>query len=204
MEEWQMQGKPALILIHMQHAITDPEGKVAFLHAKAAWDSGIITKQQALLKAFREKGLPVIYVNSVHPLDAAERMSPYGRFYNAIRNSRTNEPGTKDTEVLSAVANLPGEPVLGNFMFGIFSNNTGGDLKQLLAELGVDVLVLAGVATGMAVMTAVIQAADMFLKVIVPSDASIDANETIHDVAMNMIIPAMALVTTTDDVIAHL
>ena len=79
MEEWHMQGKPALILIHMQHAITDPEGTVAFLHAKATWESGIIAKQQALLKAFREKGLPVIYVNSVHPLDAAEKMSPYGR-----------------------------------------------------------------------------------------------------------------------------
>jgi nicotinamidase-related amidase len=68
----------------------------------------------------------------------------------------------------------------------------------------VDTLVVAGVATGMAVMTAVIQASDMFYKVIVPSDASIDANQQIHDAAMNMIIPAMALVTTTDDVIAHL
>ena len=40
MEDWVMQGKPALVLIHMQHAITDPEGRVAFLHAKATWDSG--------------------------------------------------------------------------------------------------------------------------------------------------------------------
>ena len=204
MEDWTMQGKPALILIHMQHAITDPEGRVAHLHSKATWESGIIPKQQALLKAFREKGLPVVYVNSTHPLDAAEKMSPYGRFFNVIRNSRTNEPGTKDVEVLSAVANLPGEPVIGNFMFGIFSGNTGGDLKEILAETGADILVLCGVATGMAVMTGVVQAADMFYKVIVPSDASIDANQQIHDVAMNMIIPAMALVTTTDDVIAHL
>ena len=201
---WELQGKPALILIHMQHAITDPEGKVAFLHAKATQESGIIPKQRALLAAFRERGLPVIYVNSVHPLDAAEKMSPYGRFYNAIRSSRVNEPGSKDTEVLSAVANLPGEPVLGNFMFGVFSGNTGGDLKELLRELSVDTLVLAGVATGMAVMTAVIQASDLFYRLIVPSDASIDANQSIHDVAMNMIIPGMALVTTTEDVIAHL
>lgn len=53
-------------------------------------------------------------------------------------------------------------------------------------------------------MTAVIQCADMFYKVIVPSDASIDANLALHDIAMNTVIPAMALVTTTDDVIAHL
>ena len=51
MEDWIMQGTPALVLIHMQHAITDLEGRVAFLHAKATWESGIIPKQQALLKA---------------------------------------------------------------------------------------------------------------------------------------------------------
>ena len=95
------------------------------------------------------------------------------------------------------LAPQPGEPVLGNFMFGIFSNNTGGDLKQVLADLGADTLVLCGVATGMAVMTAVIQCADMFYKVIVPSDASIDANQALHDIAMNNVIPAMALVTTS-------
>jgi len=204
MSEWELKGKPALVLIHMQHAITDPEGTVAFLHAQATAESGIIPRQQALLKAFRSKGLPVIYVNSVHPLEADERMSPYGRFYGAIKGKHLNEPGTKDAEVISAVTPLPGEPVIGNFMFGIFSGNTGGDLKQILDERGVDTLVVAGVATGMAVMTAVIQASDMFYKVIVPSDASIDANQQIHDAAMNMIIPAMALVTTTDDVIAHL
>jgi nicotinamidase-related amidase len=204
MEEWVMQGRPALILIHMQHAITDPEGRAAFLHAKATWDSGIIPKQQALLKAFREKGLPVIYVNSMHPVNAVELMSPYGDFYGVIRKNRMNEAGTTDVEVLSAVAPQPGEPVLGNFMFGIFSNNTGPDLKQVLVEAGADVLVLCGVATGMAVMTAVIQCADMFYKVIVPSDASIDGNQALHDMAMNTVIPAMALVTTTDDVIAHL
>jgi biuret amidohydrolase len=204
MEDWLMEGTPALILIHMQHAITDPEGRVAFLHSKAAWDSGIIPKQQALLKAFREKGLPVIYVNSMHPADAAERMSPYGKFYQVIKKNRMNEPGSKDIEVLSAVAPQPGEPVLGNFMFGIFSNNTGLDLKKVLQDAGADTLVLCGVATGMAVMTAVIQCADMFYRVIVPSDASIDANQALHDIAMEAVIPAMALVTTTDDVIAHL
>jgi nicotinamidase-related amidase len=204
MQDWVMQGKPALVLIHMQHAITDPEGRVAFLHAKATWDSGIIPKQQALLAAFRAKGLPVVYVNSMHPTDAAGLMSPYGKFYEVIKKNRVNEPGTKDVEIISAVAPQPGEPILGNFMFGMFSNNTGGDLKQVLADIGADTLVLCGVATGMAVMTSAIQCADMFYKVIVPSDASIDANQALHDMAMNTVIPAIALVTTTDDVIAHL
>ena len=201
MEEWTLQGKAALILIHMQHAITDPQGTVGFLHAKAAWESGIIPKQQALLKAFREKNLPIFYVNSVHPADASQRLPRYGRFYEAIRGKHFNEAGTKDVEVLSAVANLPGEPVLGNYPAGLF---TGNDLKQRLDDLGVDTLVLAGVATGVVMTSAVFSATDFGYSLIVPSDASIDADREIQNVVMNRLIPAIALVTTSDDVIAHL
>jgi nicotinamidase-related amidase len=60
------------------------------------------------------------------------------------------------------------------------------------------------VATDMAVLTSVLQAADLFYNMIVPSDASTSANPKAHDVAMNIMIPAMALVTPTDDIIAHL
>jgi nicotinamidase-related amidase len=63
---------------------------------------------------------------------------------------------------------------------------------------------MVGVATDMAVLTAVLQAADLYYNMIVPSDASTSANAKAHDAAMNMMIPAMALVTTTEDVLAHL
>ena len=208
MGDWELEGTPALILIHMQHAITDPEGKVSHFHSAATWESGIIGKQQALLGAFRERGLPVIYVNSSPPPEAWDTMPHYGRFHEALRKARglgkSIEAGTKDVEVLGAVANLPGEPVLGNFIYGIFSGNTGGDLKEILDAAGVETLVLAGVATGMAVMASVIQAADLCYDIIVPSDASIDANTSLHEVAMHTIIDDYALVTTTEDIIAHL
>ncbi len=65
MEDWVMQGRPALILIHMQHAITDPDGRVAFLHAKATWDSGIVPKQHASVDA--NQALHDIAMNTVIP-----------------------------------------------------------------------------------------------------------------------------------------
>ena len=200
MSEWNMVGKSALILIHMQHAITHEAGRVAFLgHAKATRESGILLHQQALLKAFRGKKLPVIYVNAV--TDPKATLSPYGKFYPAIKTSGVNLPGTEDIEVIAEVAPQPGEPVLGNWIFGMFSNS---GLEKILKEKGVTTLVLAGVATDMAVLTSVVQAADLGYNLIVPSDASTSANPKAHDVAMNMMIPAMALVTTTDDIIAHL
>jgi nicotinamidase-related amidase len=110
-------------------------------------------------------------------------------------------PGTRDIEVIEEVAPQPGEPVLGNWIFGMFSNS---GLEKILEEKGVTTLVLAGVATDMAVLTSVVQAADLGYDQIVPSDASTSANAKAHDVTMNMMIPAMALVTTSDDIIAHL
>jgi len=199
MSEWKLVGKPALILIHMQHAITHPEGTVAFLgHAKATRESGIIPRQQALLNAFREKKLPVIYVNAV--TDPKSKFPVYGRFWGGIQKTGANLPCSKDIEVIPELAPLPGEPVLGNWVFGMFTNN---NLEQVLKDQGLETLVLVGVATDMAVLAAVFQASDLLYNLIVPSDASTSANPKFHEAAIEMI-DAIALVTTTEDVIAHL
>jgi nicotinamidase-related amidase len=198
--EWQMAGKPALIIIHMQYGIVNEGGTVAFLgHAKATKESGIIPRQQALLKAFRDKKLPVIYVNAV--TDPNSVIPAYGRFWGAFKKVKANMPNTKDVEVIPELAPQPGEPVMANWPFGTF---TGNNLDKVLKEMKVETVVLVGVATDMAVLSGVIQASDLLLNVIVPSDASTSASKPAHEAAMNLMIPAMALVTTTDDVLAHL
>ena len=63
---------------------------------------------------------------------------------------------------------------------------------------------LVGVATGMSVGTAAFQLADRFFNLIVPSDAVTDGNRDLHQAIMTGMMPAIALVTTSDDVIAHL
>jgi nicotinamidase-related amidase len=200
MSEWKWVGKPALILVHMQHGITHEDGGVArFGHAKATRESGILPRQQALLKAFRQRKLPVIFVNAITP--SGTKFAAYGKFWPAIQTLNANLPGSKDVEVISELTPQPGEPVLYNWPFGMF---TGSGLEKVLKEKNVETLVLAGVATEMAVLTGVLQAADLLYNLIVPSDASTSANPQAHEVAMNAIIPPMALVTTTDDVITHL
>jgi hypothetical protein len=61
--EWKMDGKPALVIIHMQKGIVGKGTYTPTPHEeeiKAIKDSGMIEKQLALIKAFREKKLPVI------------------------------------------------------------------------------------------------------------------------------------------------
>src|SRR5664280_1557937 len=112
-----------------------------------------------------------------------------------------NVPGTRDVEVIDELAPQSGEPLFYNWPFGIFEGN---DLEKYLKDQGIDTLVLSGVATGMAVGTAVFACADRFYNLIVPEDASTDADQDLHDIVFKAMIPAIALVTTTEDVIDHL
>ena len=80
----------------------------------------------------------------------------------------------------------------------------GTGLQEHLQGLGVDTVVLTGVATGMSVGTAAWALAERFYNLIVPSDASTDGNSVVHKVVVESMLPAIGLVTTTEDVIAHL
>jgi nicotinamidase-related amidase len=73
-----------------------------------------------------------------------------------------------------------------------------------LRERGVETVVLVGVATGMAINIAAYQLADRLFSLIVPSDCVTDGNRQLHDAIMSGIMPVISLVTTADDVIAHL
>lgn len=200
MADWQMVGKPALLFVHMQRAIVKEGSPLDGLgHSRATRESGIIPRQQAMLKAFREKGLPVIYVNAITPPNS--RFPAYGRFWPFIEKTPVNLPATPDVEVIDELAPQPGEPLFYNWPFGIFQGN---DLEQYLKDEGIETIVLTGVATGMAVGTAAFACADRFYNLIVPEDASTDGNQELHEIIFKAMIPAIALVTTTADVIAHL
>ena len=200
MDNWKMKGKPALILIHMQHGIATEKGAFArFGHAKATKESGIILRQQELLKGFRAKKLPVIYVVAV--TDTASGVPPYGAFWKVLETVGGNLPGSKDVEVIPELAPQPGEPVIGNWRISSFANS---NLDQLLKDYGVQTVVLAGVATDIAVLTTAIQATDLGYAVIVPSDASTSHNKRAHEIVMSDMLPGLSLVTTTNDVLAHI
>lgn len=200
MTDWEMAGKPALLFIHMQRAIVKEGSPLDALgHSRATRESGIIPRQQALLKAFRDKGLPVIYVNAYTPPET--KFPVYGKFWPFVAKTMVNKPGTPDVEVIDELKPQAGEPLFYNWPFGIFQGN---DLADYLSKEGIDTLVLSGVATGMAVGTAVFACADRFFNLIVPEDASTDGNQELHDCVFKSMIPAIALVTTSQDVIDHL
>lgn len=200
MGNWEMKGKPALVVIHMQHSVVAEDGTLAFLgFAKATKKAGIIPRIQTLLKGFREKKLPVIYVVATHPTPII--FPAYGKFWEALASTSANLAGSKDVEVIPELVPQRGEPVIGNWPIGGFS---GSNLDQILKDYGTETLVLIGVATDFAVLTTTLQAVVLGYSVIVPKDACTTINTTTHEVVMSDILSALGLVTTTEDVLEHI
>jgi nicotinamidase-related amidase len=198
--EWTLVGRTALVVVHMQNAICTSPSPLDFMgHGRATAEDGIIPRIAALLAAFRAKGLPVIYAVAVHP---DEPVAPvYGGFWNALPDLVVNQAGSRDVQVVDELAPADGEPVVQNWPFDIL-RQTG--VEQWLRDRDVETVVLVGVATGMAVIIAAYQFADRLFNLIVPSDCVTDGNLELHEAIMTGVMPVISLVTTADDVIAHL
>jgi gluconolactonase len=200
-----MVGKPALIVVHMQNSICKaPSPLEPMGHCRATWEDGIVPRIQALQAAFRAKGLPVIFIVTFTP--DGFRQPAYGPFWPAAQDTGCNRMGSRDVEVIDELAPLPGEHIVYNWPFNIFQKDRReeNDLQQLLDDLGAETIVLTGVATGMSVGHAAFTLADKFYNLIVPSDTCTDGNRQLHEAMIDWMIPPIALVTTADDVIAHL
>jgi len=200
MGNWEMKGKPALVIIHMQSDVIGEDGNPAFRPVvEAVKRSGIVPRQQALLEGFRKKKLPVVYVVAVVPQTVP--LPAYGAFWEVIASVRSNPAAPKKIEVIPELAPQPGESVISNWPLGAFSSS---NLGQLLREHGVETLVLSGVATDIAVLATTLQAVESGYSTIVPRDASTSPNARAHEVIMGDIFPNFTLTPTTEDVLAHL
>jgi nicotinamidase-related amidase len=76
MDEWKLNGKAALVIVHMQEGIAG--SLLSQDRAREVRESDHIPHQQALLKAFRAKNLPVIYVNVNNPANSPDKYPVYG------------------------------------------------------------------------------------------------------------------------------
>ncbi|MBN1631961.1 MAG: cysteine hydrolase [Thermoleophilia bacterium] len=200
MNDWSLAGKPALLVVHMQDSLCRVGGALEDMgHCKAAREAGIIPNIQALQKAFRAKALPVVFVVARHP--AEFKVPAHGPFWSAAGTMRINLEGTSDVEIIDELAPAAGEPVFYNWVFNIFQTN---GLAQYLEEQSIHTVVLTGVATGMAIASNSFGLADRLYSLIVPSDTCADANQELHDTVLGSMLPPIALVTTAEDVIAHL
>ena len=207
--EWKFDANPALVINHMQIGIAGT-GKMSgapYAQEKEAMDRlHTIEKQKKLIAAFRERNLPIVFI-SVIP-DPIGYLPKWGHIFEmsefcAPKGHLNNPELTKMCEIMPEMGRLPSEPVLCHTGH---SPMTGSHLDEYLRQFGVREIVLTGWTIHSTLYNSMLQFTNHWYSVVVPADASGSPkrDEDCGDIVMRKMMRMWGLVTTVDDVIAHL
>ena len=207
--EWKFDGKPALLIMHMQQGIVGTGAFSGAPHeqeAKSIKEGRILENQKKLLTAFRQKKLPIIFVSVVpNPIGFLPK---WGFIFQMSRQKapvgRLDNPALKaGTDLIPELDRQPGEYLLHHTGICAF---TGSHLNDVLKHHEVHDIVLVGYTAHSTVYNAVVQAVDNWYSVVVARDATggPKRDQQCVDAVLNYMMWMWGLVTTTDDIIAHL
>lgn len=162
-------GKPALLIIDMQNDFV-LEGKP--LRVTGARD--VIPKSQAVLAAFRQRGLPVFHVVRVHRADGSDVEITRQELF---RRSPFAVEGTPGAAVIDELSPRKGEYLLRKTRMSAF---IGTELDLMLRTLGVTTLFVCGIQTPNCIRTTVFDAIAYNYPVVLIDDATGASLDEVH------------------------
>ena len=188
----------ALVLVDAQHLTCDSGSSLAPIVAGDPDYAGFYARIPAALdamarlrKAARATGVPVIHVRTAgHLADGRDLSAKLRRL--GVRAAI----GTKDAEFMPQVAPAPGEIVLNKPGSGMF---TGTGLDELLRNIGVEHIVLAGITVDAAIESSIRSAGDRGYGVLLVPDACV--GDKFAEAQIRAFEKATVNVRTTDEVI---
>lgn len=218
--EWKFDGKPALLISHMQEGIV---GKGPY----GGWMGGapkeqqqahlastdIIPNQKKLLAAFRERNLPIIFAVVSPPTHLGfypkwgfiwRMMASRAPIESVPADNLNSDPAIQAmVQIIPELERRPNEPLLIHTGAALF---TGTNLNDILRHHCVNEVVMTGYTVHSTVYNSVIQLCDHYYSVVVPIDSTggPDRDAPSPEVVSTKMIQMYGLATTTDDVIAHL
>lgn len=180
-------GNTALLLLDLQNGILDHFGdvKAEYLHQIA------MATQQA-----RAAGLHIIYVKT-----AFRRGHPDISPRNAALAGVVSHGGFVEGDAAVAIASevAPTSDAVVVVTKRRVSAFAGSDLDTVLRSLGVDHLVLAGIATSGAVLSTLRQAADLDFGLTVLADLCLDRDAEVHRVLVEKVFPKQGRTLSADE-----
>ena len=173
--------KTALIVVDLQKGIVS--------HAPAQVFPRVLERNQALLAAFRARGLPVVLVN-VAGIAPGRNEQP-----------RMSAPPPGWDELLPELGRQASDILVTKHTWGAFVR-TG--LEDHLKALGVTQVVITGVATSIGVESTARQAYEAGFNVTLATDAMTDLNPEAHQRSIDLIFPRLGETGTAQDIIDRL
>jgi nicotinamidase-related amidase len=159
-----------------------------------------VGRAAAALAAARRHAMPVIFVRVAYRhghLDVAAS----NKRASALKEKGMLLDGSSGADIVPELAPRSDEAVVTKRRVGAFAHT---DLPPLLTALGIDTLVLAGIATSGVVLSTVRHAADSDYRLWVLRDACADADKELHEVLMTKVLRTQAEVIGVDEFVAGL
>jgi nicotinamidase-related amidase len=176
----------ALLVMDMQNGIVE---------RFAERSAGLLATLAQTAAVARSASIPVLFVR-VAFRDGAPEANARNQSFSALAKSETMSENSPATQIHPDVAPRAGEIMITKRRVSAFS---GSDLDVVARSLGVDALVLSGIATSGVVLSTLRQAADLDFKITVLSDGCADADPEVHRVLMEKVFPRQATVMTADE-----
>lgn len=191
----------ALILVDYQVALCE-EGDLCRLPALAAQvrERDVLAKASKVLEAARAAGVYVVHVRLAFDPTYELRSNRTKRWdaYPADRAMLADSPAA---QIVDALAPAEGEPVV---VKGSVDPFIGTSLANMLLGNGIRSIAVAGVATNLAVESAVRHAGDSGFDVTVIEDLCASFSPAAHEFSTGTILPMFAVVASSDDYLASL
>lgn len=191
----------ALLLVDYQVALCE-EGEHTRLPALAAQvrERDVVAKAATVLEKARASGVYVVHVRLAFDPTYEVRTNRTARWdsYPAERAMLADSPAA---QIVAPLAPAAGEPVV---VKGSVDPFIGTPLEQMLAGNGIRDLAVAGVATNLAVESAVRHAGDSGFRVTVVEDLCASFSPAAHDFSVGTILPMFGAVLSSDDYLASI
>jgi nicotinamidase-related amidase len=150
----------------------------------------IFNRSAGLAKAFRDKGLPVVWVNVAGASSARTQTE-----------MQMGELPDNWTELPDELGVAPSDKTFTKFGWGAFHDER---MDALLKEIGVGQVFLTGVTTSQAVESTARSAHERNYNVVVVTDAIGDLDSEAHEHSVNRVFPKIAELATAEEVLAQL
>jgi nicotinamidase-related amidase len=173
----------ALLIMDIQPLVTPAFGG----------DDALLDRLSGAAKSARANGVPVIF-GRVAFREGYPEVSASNQLFTALPGMGLDfQLSNPATDFHPTVAPQDGDHVI---LKRRVSSFVGSDLEVLLRSLGINHLVLTGVATSGVVLSTLRAAADLDYQITVLSDGCADGDPEVQNVLMTKVFPMQATVTT--------
>ncbi|KAI1083215.1 Isochorismatase-like protein [Whalleya microplaca] len=187
--------KTALIVLDLQN------GVVGMLQgANVVHTSGYLKKVSDTLTAARRAGVPIIQVVTSFRENYAD-LSSRNRLMAPVKAGGLFKESDPSTHVHPSVSQPDTDIHVRKHRVSAFH---GTDLDVVLRSLGVEKLVLFGLATSGAVLSTSLQAADLDYDIVVLKDLCADTSTDVHDTLVGKVLPKQGTVMSAEEWLAQM